>query len=1695
MTRMMLAASALIALALVARADGTSAYGDFGTEADVVRDDVEPTVFSDASLVFGEVPAASNDCVAAYRKATGQLCGLGRVVSDEGFLTLSLCVTGGTEVCFRGWRSASGVTTNLLASLDGAPAAETLVMPEPGSEESGLALMAVTVNPFNGEEVVSDETAPTNSLNVSLSFGKTEMVVGDAVGMYRRSDDRLCGYGEATTNADGEVRLTLDVQVAAGTKLYFRGWQKSSGSLTNLFAALEGSMLPPALTLAMPSAVADEGELWLELSSELADDTFIIDYFLGADAKNDEANPFSYVFGSTIELKPPTREGYDFVGWVPKDGVITSETIGDLLFSAMWRARDPAPATYGSGTVSTFAISDDMGGGTARIVGVGNLNARSFQLTKYRGNSRAMDGKPPEEDRAYWCFVGGEELVDAEKDAIFENEDDYWCSELTDLNLAYFGGWIPRKTYRTVDAAADKLRATRSPGEEWSTFGWIMENAKAFGLGKKDIRDYVVQFRGTLKAAEFLPFLERQFADGARLVHLDVGGHGVSCCGYSVDDGGELSGLFIIDSDNDMFDGGAGLAPNSVMFCPVKPNDPMVDFPFVQEGDLLVANVMAEEWTALDTAYALKNMSEAQDPFELIVDESGAVVGYYGICEGTVEIPDEVTAIGPGAFRGSGPLKKVVLPESVEFVGADAFADCANLETVVVNSDMIRLMTSAICRHGPDGETMRLPNVQVVSGRTDLEIVGWSVELVSGEDDADDADWAKARFYPADGQADPFAVFGDGIGYAAVPVAPFGYAVRFRENGGTGTMEEQMLTYGREDRLHANRFVNDTQYFQGWTTNAASKDVICLDGASVKNLVTEPDKAKAGIELFAVWSASRLRVRVAFHAQGGLYADGCGDRTNDVAVGEAYAATDDGFPEVPKRPGYIFGGWYAKADPAGGDPVGDGEPFCLDDPNVTDLYAKWEDPVVMFDDRDLRMIRLDLTTSSATNVRIGVSGSAPAAFAVKGLPSGLSFAGNAVSGTPKKSGVFVATVTATLDVRKGFQTVGTMTFVVRNAGERVVVGTCDAEMGKVSGSAVYPSDKSFTLKAKANKGYVFTGWKLENDVAENLFAGKEASESLSDKMPKAGDVELRAEFVTADAVADSIRVSCDDFGFSAEREECSLDVLQGVSREWTIVAEAMLPVASVKVSGLPSGFKFTASEIRDRKTGETVVPANTIYGTPGAQSKWDKKLKEVKPSDVKVTVTTAGKVSKTFVLKMTVHPLPSWVVGTFNGLASSADDGKSAATLTVAASGKVSGTFSTVSCVPQDDDKPDKIVVRKWKYSAVGLNCETFDVNRDTGDVTVDGISFQTVVASGKSQVSVDVAIEKPTGISSSFANGQFVIEDSADGSSLEGSLEMWRNIWKDAGGQVTDRAKTVEGLYTISLEGDCSCGYLTAKVDAKGGIKLAGKLPDGTSVSLSSPLAYDATRGPFVPVFVSPSSYKGGFVSGGLQFDKSDSAKLMYDLVRSMNDDAGLEQKNFSPTAVDCGDSIAVFGSRYEKSMSLDAVLTVNSSMPDLQFYYKSSDGESDDPAYPADLMTSGFTCLLKANDKGKLTAVDEDGTPLKAGTPEKDGDYWYYDVPNIEAISGTLTKSTGLFKGSFVCWYEYCKSERDEENDRRTRVSKKYSFEGIWVQDPSGGPGSLRGFYLSDYIESDGEKTRKFKLPNRIELVPQSPDANEEI
>ncbi len=151
------------------------------------------------------------------------------------------------------------------------------------------------------------------------------------------------------------------------------------------------------------------------------------------------------------------------------------------------------------------------------------------------------------------------------------------------------------------------------------------------------------------------------------------------------------------------------------------------------------------------------------------------------------------------------------------------------------------------------------------------------------------------------------------------------YYAHFHANGGDGSMDDQLFTYGEATKaLTANTFTRTGYSFDGWALTAGGEKAYD-DGAQVQNLTSD-------IDLYALWNANTYHV--IFHSNDG----------NDSTESQEFV-----FDEAAKalransfaREGYSFAGW-AESD--------SGEVVYADEAQVqnlttttndVNLYAKW----------------------------------------------------------------------------------------------------------------------------------------------------------------------------------------------------------------------------------------------------------------------------------------------------------------------------------------------------------------------------------------------------------------------------------------------------------------------------------------------------------------------------------------------------------------------------------------------------------------------------------------------------------------------------------------------------------------------------------------------------------------------------------
>lgn len=424
-----------------------------------------------------------------------------------------------------------------------------------------------------------------------------------------------------------------------------------------------------------------------------------------------------------------------------------------------------------------------------------------------------------------------------------------------------------------------------------------------------------------------------------------------------------------------------------------------------------------------------------------------------------------------------------------------------------------------------------------------------------------------------------------------------------------------------------------------------------------------------------------------------------------------------------------------------------------------------------------------------------------------------------------------------------------------------------ADRGKVTGSGYCPAGKKVTLRATANRGYVFEGWYGAKDgnageidlsgqpVAKTpaLIVDRTARPAKSDARQTVitevdGSVTYFAKFITNHEDIEAVSLDLDGVPLSA-KDAFATNLICGVAVDWPVVSGG-LSATTVRASGLPAGLKL----VQDRATR-----AYSVVGVPTTASKVDKS-DNVKPSVAKFTVTTAGRNARTFVVEIAVSPLPTWAVGSFDGAVQMGDI-VGAASMTVAANGRVSGKYGLCGT--------------NWTFSASGYT-EFIDDDIETNRL------FALDVMAKSGRMLRDLRIEVTPGwmadiVAYRFPDAWIMEEDArayaeslgmswpydpplecvtqevsrincsqANGADVaDAALMLHRGIWKDRSAK--SRKPMVDGLFDWwpVLEPWRNWVFdaenfpdVKMSVATSGRVSFAGKLPDGVRAS-SSTTAY----------------------------------------------------------------------------------------------------------------------------------------------------------------------------------------------------------------------------------------------------------------
>ena len=436
---------------------------------------------------------------------------------------------------------------------------------------------------------------------------------------------------------------------------------------------------------------------------------------------------------------------------------------------------------------------------------------------------------------------------------------------------------------------------------------------------------------------------------------------------------------------------------------------------------------------------------------------------------------------------------------------------------------------------------------------------------------------------------------------------------------------------------------------------------------------------------------------------------------------------------------------------------------------------------------------------------------------------------------------------------------------------------------------------------------------------------------------------------------------------------------------------------TVTVAGLPAGLKYLADSCR-------VMGVPTKAGTYSVT---------VAASNPKGNATP-----QTFTLN--VDALPVWAQGEFNGRVRENSLGDGIASMTVSAKGAVSGKLTLCGIT--------------YPFSAASY----------TG--VADG-AYGLTAYTAYNIMQIWVRAADVEGLTAMLGVATGCLGPS-------GAIELFRDVWKDVG-MATVAAKYT-GYYTATLQGNDmhGSGYLTFTVDKAGKVKVGGKLADGTAVSLSGVLILDEAGRVFAVVYSAPAVYKGGCLFGLAEFVDPEAGEVILRLL----DGVPFLWQSRNPQAT------VTFGAGFARAPGL--VGGWYSKTANLAVYYAGKNLtvgiEQDTPAPELTVGATRFDSIWWSPDGIALTPTLKTGVMAglaapAAGKPtdaDKDG-VWDYSPANSVGLKVSLTRATGVFKGSFLAWFDY---------PVKKHVSKSLAFEGALTpvrENPEDGVEG-RGFFL---------------------------------
>ena len=857
---------------------------------------------------------------------------------------------------------------------------------------------------------------------------------------------------------------------------------------------------------------------------------------------------------------------------------------------------------------------------------------------------------------------------------------------------------------------------------------------------------------------------------------------------------------------------------------------------------------------------------------------------------------------------------------------------------------------------------------------------------------------------------------------------------------GSGTMNEQMFELGVEQALLANEFRAEGWSFAGWSSVAGGE----IEYRNRQNVSFE---AAAGsiVRLYAVWRE--------------------GSNVEDL------------YPDEDKD------GWYEKG-------VYDGWLFDTEEKTVVGT-VKFTLGTLANRKITAKVTDIDGSTYTYENAYTGRDGDYRLVCSKRPGKIVVQVGMNGISGTLGNTTLVVSGRNIVASGGRGFGNQDALRLLMKyqrswtvslcgeeyEGNSRLQLDVQDKGVVKISGTlsdGTKVSAKSQLITDADGNGYVPVVVPLYKKVGSLTFLVRltedESAELVSD-----------VKWVHADGknVTYVEHLSVCEIGASRAPEIYEVDEtvtgFVGVSMSYPISINELGYPAKFSASGLPAGLKINPD------TGEICGVPSKAFGGMAIVS-------------VESSAKIGGRQLTT--VRFSISELPEGAVGTFNGTVYYKGQ-EGSAQMTVSAKGKISA----------------KLAVPGLKVTLTGNSYDYGWIDEEDGSYYFGALLTGKV---GKETAWFDFFVSSSDagsgkrGVYPSSASIYRIFDGTDTTDEEELYADMSRNVWKDIGaGALVGK---YVGMYTVQiLDQHGVAGYESLKIDAKGNIKLTGKLPYGTALSGSLPVEYrleplydnnwnviaTTERICFSHVIV-PKGMKNGTTLGEMRLFYDEQAKIA-----RIGGDDGNGKDSCATLYLDDPEGKYCLCSGCCAGGMMDFVYRGAFYNPDVNlsgaYRFMEMEGEngcSNIAPLLSDKYT--YTCFNRLGKKEKASwyesweavrpqcwgsedlfvSIDYSGkgrVSIPASKPIKYGNDWYYEGFNDVALTFGFTKATGIFKGSFNCWYDY-QSSYDETVEKSTykHTSKKVSFEGVMLQGDDSEP--LRGFYLM--TNTDGYEDEKGRL-----------------